>query len=391
MIFSTIQLRKTKLPVSILIFIIETSLLIIGIIWMFVRGIPVFDDIRITPGAIIMGIIAGFAILASSAIFYVIDRALFQLRMKNLIENYIYPVFRKITLPEIILIAVMSGFCEEFFFRGILQKEFGIITASIVFGILHTANRETWFMGVWSALAGFIFGLLYIKTGNLFVPMVAHAVNNFIAVSYVKYFYLPMKEKLEEHIKSVEGKPEEKIDTGQMEEETELKDELPGDEKPEFEDEVKEEINTPIDTHPSEEVIIKEEKPGKVSSPVQLLDPTMIEGKIPASKEVKIPEPDYDPMPHYRESEQETKQAPEIDFDSLLGKKKKSGEVNEIKGVIDKTGKKTSERLEMDMKKSDNRKQDKQDKKTTDKEKQGKDRRADDLNDEGIGIVNEPQ
>ncbi|MCD4783954.1 MAG: CPBP family intramembrane metalloprotease [Candidatus Eremiobacteraeota bacterium] len=369
MIISTIQLRKTKLPVSILIFIIEASLLLIGIIWMFVRRIPVFDDIKITSGAIIMGVIAGFAILASSAIFHLIDRVLFQLRMKNLIENYIYPVFSKISLPEILLIAVMSGFCEEFFFRGILMKEFGIITASIVFGLLHTANRETWFMGVWSALAGFVFGLLYIKTGNLFIPMVAHAVNNFIAISYVKFIYLPMKEKLED----IEGGIEEKDDTGQ------IKEELPCDEKMVIHDEAtdeeayEDEIDSPVETHPSKESkTIKEEKPRKVSSPVQLLDPTMIEGKIPTSKKVKIPEPDYDPMPRYKEGEQGIKQAPEVDFDSLPGKKK-------------------PERLEIDMKKSDNKKQDKKDKKTADKDKQGKDRRADDLNDEGIGIINEPQ
>jgi membrane protease YdiL (CAAX protease family) len=73
---------------------------------------------------------------------------------------------------------------EEFVFRGlILQRlmikygpSMAIILSSAVFGLLHF---ESWFGAM---VFGIIMCLLFIQTQNLWVPIVIHVANNFIAV-----------------------------------------------------------------------------------------------------------------------------------------------------------------------------------------------------------------
>lgn len=182
-----------KIPIITMVLLVEGSLLFIGLVWMSLRKIPVFDSIKITPGTAAAGLAAGVVLLTSSLLFYLIDKCGFDLKLRKLIENQMYPVFKNITFPEILLIALMSGFCEEFFFRGILLPELGVFVSCLVFGILHTSSKETWFLGLWSAMGGLFFSLLYLRTGNLFIPITAHAINNLIAVSYIRYVYFPLK------------------------------------------------------------------------------------------------------------------------------------------------------------------------------------------------------
>ena len=73
---------------------------------------------------------------------------------------------------------------EEFVFRGLILQRLmikytptmAIILSSAVFGILHF---ESWFEAM---VFGIIMCLLFIQTQNLWVPMVIHVANNFVAV-----------------------------------------------------------------------------------------------------------------------------------------------------------------------------------------------------------------
>ncbi|XVH33358.1 lysostaphin resistance A-like protein (plasmid) [Haloferacaceae archaeon DSL9] len=82
---------------------------------------------------------------------------------------------------------------EEYLFRGVIQGRlrgaFGapaaIVTASLLFGSLHFGNYVGTFGTVvgWALLisgVGLIFGILYERTDNLAVPILAHAVYNVV-------------------------------------------------------------------------------------------------------------------------------------------------------------------------------------------------------------------
>ncbi len=80
---------------------------------------------------------------------------------------------------DLVLVSVFSGIGEEAFFRGALQPELGIVATSILFGALHVGpDRRYLVWTLWAVGAGFMFGLLYERTGGLLAPMTAHVLHN---------------------------------------------------------------------------------------------------------------------------------------------------------------------------------------------------------------------
>ncbi len=111
---------------------------------------------------------------------------------------------------NLIVIAVIPAIGEELFFRGLLQRLFidlarnkhiGIILAALVFSAFHMQ-----FYGfVPRFLLGVMLGYLYLWSGSLWVTIIAHFVNNGIAVLF---FYFTEKHGLNaelEHIGAQEG------------------------------------------------------------------------------------------------------------------------------------------------------------------------------------------
>ena len=77
------------------------------------------------------------------------------------------------------LVAVFSGVGEETFFRGAIQQEFGLVVASLVFGLVHVGpDRRYLVWTLWAILAGFLFGALYELTEGLLAPILAHSGHN---------------------------------------------------------------------------------------------------------------------------------------------------------------------------------------------------------------------
>lgn len=80
---------------------------------------------------------------------------------------------------SLILVSVFSGVGEETFFRGAVQQEFGLVVASLLFGLVHVGpDRRYLVWTIWAVLAGFLFGALYDLTGGLLAPILAHAAHN---------------------------------------------------------------------------------------------------------------------------------------------------------------------------------------------------------------------
>jgi membrane protease YdiL (CAAX protease family) len=85
----------------------------------------------------------------------------------------------ELRLRDCALLALVSGFAEEMFFRGALQPELGLVAASVVFGLAHLVPR--WPLVLWSLFAvaiGFVFGWVFDWTGSLWAPAIAHVVVN---------------------------------------------------------------------------------------------------------------------------------------------------------------------------------------------------------------------
>ena len=91
-------------------------------------------------------------------------------------------------LIGIIAIAIIPGFCEEYFFRGVLQKNLklllknahiAILLSSLLFSAFHLQ-----FYGFFPRFfLGVFFGYLFYWSGSLMYPIIAHALNNFLSLT----------------------------------------------------------------------------------------------------------------------------------------------------------------------------------------------------------------
>lgn len=88
---------------------------------------------------------------------------------------------------ELFLISLPPAIAEELFFRGLLQPWVGIWIAAAVFALLHWGFvKELWAHGVHAFLIGLFLGWLYLATGSLIAPMIAHGMNNLLAGLYIQ-------------------------------------------------------------------------------------------------------------------------------------------------------------------------------------------------------------
>lgn len=80
---------------------------------------------------------------------------------------------------DLVLLAALSGVGEEALFRGALQPEIGYVAASLLFGAAHVLpDRRYLLWTAWAVGAGFLFGALYVWTGGILAPALAHALHN---------------------------------------------------------------------------------------------------------------------------------------------------------------------------------------------------------------------
>lgn len=136
---------------------------------------------------LLVGIFVGSLLALAGYLTYYFAKKINKLSMVcELFEEVLSPIFKNIRNIDIIALSIASGFCEEIFFRGLLQMKVGIVLASLAFGMLHFPGAKYWFYTIWATLSGVLLGLLFIYTGSLWVPITAHSVNNIIGMLLLK-------------------------------------------------------------------------------------------------------------------------------------------------------------------------------------------------------------
>jgi membrane protease YdiL (CAAX protease family) len=89
------------------------------------------------------------------------------------------PVARDLTVPSVVVIALLSGIGEEMFFRGFLTPLIGVFAQALIFGVVHQMRGPSrWVWVAWASAVGLCFGALFLLTGSLLGPIAAHAAVN---------------------------------------------------------------------------------------------------------------------------------------------------------------------------------------------------------------------
>ena len=110
----------------------------------------------------------------------------------------------------ILSIALIPGICEEYLFRGVLQKNFYLISKNIHIAVWLSAfffsALHLQFYGFFPRmLLGVLFGYIYYWSGNILYPMIAHIFNNFFSLTI---FYFSQKGLLNENFEvSINSSP----------------------------------------------------------------------------------------------------------------------------------------------------------------------------------------
>lgn len=89
-------------------------------------------------------------------------------------------------LGGIVLLSLAAGVGEEVLFRGVLQPLIGLLAASLIFGALHAFTLGYFLM---ASAFGLYLGWLYEASGNLAVPILAHAVYDVFALVLLRRVY----------------------------------------------------------------------------------------------------------------------------------------------------------------------------------------------------------
>lgn len=92
-------------------------------------------------------------------------------------------VFRQILSPfshlQIVLLALLSGITEEWFFRGVVMSHFGLMLSAIFFGLCHLIPApRLWVWSVIGTLMGLILGLIVQQTHSLWLASFIHIAIN---------------------------------------------------------------------------------------------------------------------------------------------------------------------------------------------------------------------
>ncbi|WP_284640296.1 CPBP family intramembrane glutamic endopeptidase [Paenibacillus silviterrae] len=96
-------------------------------------------------------------------------------------------LFKERPLWHIILISFVVSVCEELLFRGAIQAAWGPYWTSILFAAIHVRYLQHWLM------TGMVFGIsyglgwIYIQTGSLWTPIVAHFVIDLVMGCILRY------------------------------------------------------------------------------------------------------------------------------------------------------------------------------------------------------------
>lgn len=105
-------------------------------------------------------------------------------------------IFQGLSFPHLLFLTLLIAFVEEILFRGIIQTQLGLITASIFFAILHFRYLSRWALFTMVVLISFLIGVIFEVTGNLWVTIFSHFLIDFISAIIIKLKFCkdPVKE-----------------------------------------------------------------------------------------------------------------------------------------------------------------------------------------------------
>lgn len=106
-------------------------------------------------------------------------------------DKVVRPLAESLDYKSSLFIAACAAIGEELFFRGLIQTELGILTASLFFSLMHfgPAAKRYALIAFLYFLIGIYFAVIVQFFGGLWTAIITHAFYDYIALVYMKYLY----------------------------------------------------------------------------------------------------------------------------------------------------------------------------------------------------------
>lgn len=155
-------------------------LAVAGGLWIGMREGSISTEVFVDPTAWGIHLLGGVAAGGGLLLAWELGRR--TLRLARELEAQLGRLLGTVDPQEALALAVLSGFAEELFFRGAVQGAFtdhGWLWAALLFALLHTGpGRAYRLWSLFAFLAGVVFGLLTLWSGNLLAAVVSHTLVN---------------------------------------------------------------------------------------------------------------------------------------------------------------------------------------------------------------------
>jgi hypothetical protein len=177
-------------PVLAVAIVFEGGLLVVAWGLGHLLGTPVGEQIVVTPSTLLLGALATAPLLAG--LYWTLRTPWDVLvRLRVVVEDKVAPLFADCSVAGLAVISILAGVGEETLFRGVLQSavasNIGVVPALLVvstlFGLVHPVTAV---YAVMAGLIGLYLGVLTIWSGTLVPAMTAHALYDFVALTYLE-------------------------------------------------------------------------------------------------------------------------------------------------------------------------------------------------------------
>lgn len=167
---------------------IELSLLMVAAALAALADHPLLSDLHWDAGDLALGVAASVPLYVLFQWMLGSSFAPFA-RIRHELVHKLRPLFAPWSLAQLGLISLLAGIGEEVLFRSVIQGALAthtgpviaLASASVLFGCAHFVTPG---YAVVTAAIGVYLGVLWLGSGNLLTPIVAHATYDFIALVY---------------------------------------------------------------------------------------------------------------------------------------------------------------------------------------------------------------
>ena len=183
----TVSSRGSSWSRPVLVMAAYLALGAVALVWADLRGHPNVWHLGGKEPALSMtfaGILGGLA--AGLLLVFASRMALYRFDWARALHREMRHMLFPLAEAEIVVLAAASSVGEEMFFRGALLPVVGVLASSAMFALLHIgpkARHLPWTVSSFGA--GLLFGGMFVWTGDLTGPVLAHFLINFLNLRHV--------------------------------------------------------------------------------------------------------------------------------------------------------------------------------------------------------------